>query len=53
VNSKRTGTTQGIVLPYRGQNPPKLPSAETLAALPEGLCRQLAVRSTMVWDPRV
>jgi exoribonuclease-2 len=41
------GAAAGLPLPYRGQLPGVLPSAEELAALPEGPCRAVALRSRM------
>jgi hypothetical protein len=41
------GVEHNVPLPFRGQNPPKLPSDEKMAELPEGLCRQMALRSSM------
>lgn len=41
------GTQEGLPLPYRGQAPPVLPSDEEMAAVPEGLCRAIALRNCM------
>jgi exoribonuclease-2 len=41
------GAAAGLPLPYRGQLPPVLPSADELEALPEGPCRAVLLRSRM------
>ena len=41
------GAARGLPLPYRSQPTPTLPSAAELAALPEGPCRLVALRSRM------
>ena len=38
------GARTGLLLPYRSQMPPQLPSDEELEALPEGPCRAVALR---------
>jgi exoribonuclease-2 len=41
------GAELGVPLPYRGQNPPVLPSEEELAGVPEGPCRMALLRTCM------
>ena len=43
----KLGQTHGVPMPYRGQTPPRLPSSEELAKLPEGLCQAMALRMSM------
>eukprot|EP00775_Hariotina_reticulata_P005095 gene5095-5336_t len=43
----RLGKEHGLPLPYRGQEPPKLPSAEVLDTLPDGPCKGYALRRCM------
>jgi len=38
------GKQHGLPMPYRGQEPPKLPSAEVLDTLPDGPCKGYALR---------
>lgn len=44
---KSVGEKAGLPLPYRGQAAVVMPSAEDLAALPEGPCRKVAIRNRM------
>ena len=41
------GADAGLALPYRSQAAPVLRTAERMAALPEGLCRSVALRGCM------
>lgn len=41
------GTENDLPLPYRSQKEPSLPSPEYLESLPEGVCRDIAVRNCM------
>lgn len=43
----RAGAQAGLPLPYRAQATPILPPEEQLQAIPEGRCRQVAIRSRM------
>jgi exoribonuclease-2 len=43
----RAGAALGVPLPYRGQPQPALPSAEEVAAVPEGPCRMALLRGCM------
>lgn len=42
------GNEAGLALPYRGQAKAVLPPEEELAAVPEGACRDVLIRSRMV-----
>lgn len=43
----QVGAAAGLPLPYRGQEPPRLPSDDFLNALPDGPCRGFALRKCM------
>ena len=42
------GRDAGMAMPFRGQSAPVVPTAEELAALPQGPCRAVALRSRMM-----
>lgn len=43
-----SGNEAGLALPYRGQAKAVLPPDDELAAVPEGVCRDVLIRSRMV-----
>jgi len=41
------GTTNNLALPFRSQDAPMLPGPAVLNKIPDGVCRQIAIRSVM------